>query len=126
MKTKVLFILCLLAGLSFLNAGLNKFFNYIPVPPDMPESQVTMFTAMDQIGWLFPLVAVVEIVGGILLVIPRFRALGALMLFPILVGIIIIHFAVAPEGLPMAFIIFAVCAWVFIENRNRFLALVRN
>lgn len=49
MKNKILFILCLLSGLMFINAGLNKFFNYIPVPEDMPEKTMKMFTAMMEI-----------------------------------------------------------------------------
>ncbi len=32
MKNKILFVVSLLFGLLFINAGLNKFFNYMPVP----------------------------------------------------------------------------------------------
>ena len=100
MKQKILFVLCLLFGLMFINAGLNKFFNYMPVPEDMPEDSMQMFTAMMQIGWLLPLIAIVEIIGGILFIIPKVRALGAAVLAPIMTGIMITHFAIAPEGLP--------------------------
>ena len=40
MKAKILFVLCLLFGLMFINAGLNKFFNYMPMPKDMPENSM--------------------------------------------------------------------------------------
>lgn len=46
MKKKILFIVCLLFGLMFINAGLNKFFNYMPVPKDMPENAMAMFGAI--------------------------------------------------------------------------------
>src|SRR5688500_7226778 len=115
MKGKILFIVCLLVGLLFVNAGLNKLFNYLPAPDNMPEAQVNMFMAMIQIGWLMPLIAVVEIVGGILFIIPRFRALGAVVLCPVLFGIMILHFTVVPEGIPMALGVFAVWMWTVIE-----------
>lgn len=84
-----------------------------------------MFTAMMEIGWLMPLIAIAEIIGGILFIIPRFRALGALILCPILAGIMITHFTIAPEGIVMALIIFAVWLWAVIENRERFMPLVK-
>ena len=55
----------LLFGLMFVNAGLNKFFNYMPMPKDMPESTMKVMTAFGDIGWLIPLVGVVEIIGGV-------------------------------------------------------------
>jgi putative oxidoreductase len=124
MKTKILFILSLLVGLVFINAGLNKFFNYLPPPDDLPEEQVAMFMALVRIGWVLPLVAIVEIMGGILFIIPRLRALGAVILCPILIGILMANITVAPEGLPMALIIWGVWLWVCIENRTKLLMLI--
>jgi len=76
-RQKVIFIICLLFGLIFINAGLNKLFNYMPVPEVMPEKMIKMGAALKEIGWLFPLVALVEMLGGLLFIIPKFRALGA-------------------------------------------------
>jgi uncharacterized membrane protein YphA (DoxX/SURF4 family) len=109
----------------FINAGLNKFLNYMPVPEDMPEDSMQMFTAMMQIGWLLPLIAIVEIIGGILFIIPKVRALGAAVLAPIMAGIMISHFAIAPEGLPIALALFIIYLWVIIENRNKYLPMIQ-
>jgi uncharacterized membrane protein YphA (DoxX/SURF4 family) len=125
MKNKILFVLCLLSGLMFINAGLNKFFNYMPPPDDMPEDVMKMFTGMMAITWLMPLIAVAEIVGGILFIIPKYRALGALILLPVMVGIVLTHLMVAPEGLPVALILFAINIWVIVENREKYLPMVR-
>jgi uncharacterized membrane protein YphA (DoxX/SURF4 family) len=124
MKKKILFVICLLVGLLFINAGMNKFFNYMPVPEDLPETQVNMFMAMMQIGWLLPLVAIGEITGGVLLIVPRWRALAAIVLFPIIIGIMLTHFTVAKDGIPMALIIAAVIVWVIIENKERYKNLI--
>lgn len=124
MKGKITFILCLLSGLLFLNAGLNKFFTYMPVPNDLPKEMIKMSTAMMQIGWLLPLVAVAEILGGILLILPKTRALGAIILFPVLLGILLTHLTAAPEGLPMAFILFTINLWIILENRAKYLHII--
>ena len=87
MRKKILFVVSLLFGLMFLNAGLNKFFNYMPPPKEMPAAMMQMFTGMTQISWLIPLIAVAEIVGGILFITNKYRALGALIIFPVMIGI---------------------------------------
>jgi uncharacterized membrane protein YphA (DoxX/SURF4 family) len=70
MKQKILFVVCLLFGLMFINAGLDKFFHYMPMPKAMPESMMKVMGAFMTIGWLLPLVGLAEIVGGVLFIIP--------------------------------------------------------
>ena len=73
-----------------------------------------------------PLIAVAEIVGGILYIVPRFRALGAIIITPGLVGIVLAHITVAQEGIPMALVLLAIHIWVIVENRARFLPMISN
>lgn len=108
----------------FINAGLNKFFNYMPVPEDIPEQAMTMFNAMMQIGWLMPLIAVGEIVGGMLFIIPKTRALAAVMLVPIMAGILCSHFYLG-EGFAIPLGMTAILAWVIVENRQKYLPMIR-
>jgi uncharacterized membrane protein YphA (DoxX/SURF4 family) len=125
MKQKILFVVALLFGLIFVNSGLNKFFNYMPMPDDMPEDMMKMFTGMMAIPWLLPLIGVAEIVGGILFIIPKCRALGAIIIFPVMVGIILTHLTVAPSGLPIALILLVILSWVVFENREKYLPMIR-
>ncbi|MBF2708012.1 DoxX family protein [Flavobacterium soyangense] len=125
MKQKIIFVISLLFGLMFINSGLNKFFNYIPAPADLPEKLVKTMKAFMEIGWLFPLVAVAEILGGILFIIPKFRALGAVVIFPIMIGILLTHILTAPSGLPIALVLFAINLWVIYENRDKYLPMVK-
>ncbi|QEK52643.1 DoxX family protein [Pedobacter aquae] len=125
MKSKILFVLSLLFGLMFINAGLNKFFNYMPMPEDMPEAMVKLIAAYTTIVWLMPLVAVVEIIGGVLIIIPRFRALAAIMVLPITVGILLTHIFNEPSGLPIAIAFFAVNIWLLFEYREKYMPLVK-
>ena len=125
MKNKILFVLCLLTGLMFINAGLNKFFNYMPMPKDMPENMVKVGQAFITIGWLMPLVGAAEIIGGLLLIIPITRALGAVVLVPILTGIILSNISISPSALPIALVLTAVVIWVIIENWEKYLPMIR-
>ncbi len=125
MKKIILFIVSLLFGLMFINGGLNKFFNYIPAPKDMPEDMVKIMTAFMTITWLMPLVATAELIGGVLFIIPKYRALGAIIIFPIMIGIVLLHSINAPSGLPMALILFAINIWVIYENRAKYLPMIQ-
>jgi putative oxidoreductase len=125
MKQKIILVLSALLGLFLINAGLNKFFNYMPVPENMPEAVVKDGMAMMEIEWLMPLIAVAEIIGGLLLVIPKTRALGVLVVFPVMVGILLTHIFVAPDGLLIALIMWAVLLWIIYDSKEKYLGLLR-
>ncbi len=124
MKNKIIFVLSLLFGLMFINAGLNKFFHYMPMPTNMPQKMVDTFNAFITIGWLMPLVGVVEILGGILFIIPKTRALGALVVFPVMVGILLTNTITEPSGLPIALVLLAINLWVIFENKHKYLPII--
>ena len=125
MKKKILMVVSILFGLLFINSGLNKFFNYMPMPKDMPESTMKMMTAFMEIGWLMPLVAVAEIAGGLLFMTNKYRALGAIIIFPVMIGILLTHLISAQSGLPIAIVLFAINLWVIIENREKYLPMIK-
>src|ERR1035437_384010 len=125
MKKKILLVVSILFGLMFINSGLNKFFNYMPMPKDMPEKMIKVMTAFMEIGWLFPLIAVAEIVGGILFMTNKYRALGDIIIFPVMVGILLTHILIEPSGLPVALVLLAIEIWVIIENREKYLPMIR-
>ncbi len=124
-KTKVLFVLALLFGLMFINAGLDKFFHYMPIPKDMPEKMMKAFAAFTEIGWLMPLVGIAELVGGILIIIPKTRALGALIIFPVMVGIFLTNIVQDKSALPLVIILAAILGWVMYDNREKYLPMIR-
>ena len=123
MKKIILFVLALLLGLLFVNAGMDKFFHYMPMPEQMPEEIVKDFQAMMEIAWLMPLIAVAEIVGGLLVIIPRTRALGALVLLPIMVGILMVNLVVDSSGLALTLPMMAILAWIMYNNRKKYAPL---
>ena len=125
MKSKILFVLCLLCGLMFINAGLDKFFHYMPMPKDMPEKMVKVMIAFKEISWLMPLVGAIELIGGLLLIFPRTRALGAIVILPVLTGILLSNIDMAPSGLPIVLVLIAVIIWVIIDSWEKYLPMIR-
>jgi len=125
MKSKVLFVVSLLFGLMFINAGLNKFLNYMPVPKDMPESLLKVMGAFMTISWLMPLVGFIELIGGILFIPAKTRALGALIIFPVMVGILLTNIINAPSGLPIAIVLMLINLWVIAENRRKYAPMLQ-
>lgn len=115
------FILCLCFGLMFINAGLNKFFNYIPMEKPTPE-QMKLFAAFGEISWLMPLVGLVEIIGGLLFIFPKTRALGAIVILPVMVGIVTHVFTMdkSPSGMSIAGIMLLINIWILIDNKEKY------
>jgi uncharacterized membrane protein YphA (DoxX/SURF4 family) len=123
MKSKILFVLCLLFGLLFINAGLDKFFHYMPMPKDMSESMKTAFNAFVALGWLLPLAGAAEIIGGILFILPKTRAFGAVVIFPVMVGILLTNTVTDTSGFPIAAVLLVINVWVLYENRAKYAAM---
>lgn len=121
----VKFILCLLFGIMFINAGLDKFFHYNPTP-QLTEAQMKIYAAFGEIGWLLPLVGAVEVIGGLLFIFPKTRALGAIIILPVLVGILIHNVYRAPSsvGITISAVLFLINIWIIVDNREKYKNLV--
>ena len=122
MKT-VYNILCILFGVGMIIFGANKFFNFMPTPKLTPE-QLEMFGAFGKIGWLMPLVAITEILGGLLVLLPKTRAVGALVMLPIIIGILAHHFHHDPAGIVSGLVFAVILLWILWENRKKYSQLM--
>ena len=90
-----------LLGLLFVMAGVTVLLKLGPTPPAPPEgSAAALFMgAFVPTGYL-TFVKVLEILGGLLVAIPRTRNFGLLILGPIIVNILAFHiFITKGEGL---------------------------
>ena len=83
------------------------------------------FEAFTAIGWLMPLVGLVEITGGILFMIPKTRALGAIVILPVMVGIMLTNTVTDTSGFPIAIVFFAINIWVLIEERRKYAPMLQ-
>ena len=124
MKNKIFTTLCILFGLMMINSGLNKFFNYMPMP-EMSEEMMQIMGGFMTIKWIFPLVAIIEIIGGALIAIPKTRALGALVILPVMVGIFVHHLIHDLTGIGIALILFVINIWAIVANWNKYEPIIK-
>lgn len=126
MKRKILNVLSAIFGLFLINGGLDKFFHYMPTPEDLNPELIKDFEALVEITWLMPLIALAELIGGILLIFPRTRALGALIVLPVMVGVLLTHIFVAPGQIIVAIVIWAILLWILFDNRKKYLPIIKS
>lgn len=112
-------IICLLFGLMFINAGLNKFLNYMPME-DMSEEQMKIMQAFVSIKWLMPLAGIIEVLGGLLFIFPKTRALGAIVILPVMVGILCHNITFEPSGIILASVLFLINILVIADNWKKY------
>lgn len=122
MKNKVLVGLCVLFGLMMVNAGANKLFGYIV--PQLTPDQLVLQSAFETLKWIMPLVAVVEILGGVLIAIPKTRVLGALIILPVMIGIVIHHAVFEPATIAISLVMLVINVVVIVDNKDKFLPIV--
>lgn len=81
-----------LLGLLFVVFGSNFFLHFIPMPPGPPEGSppALFMAALFPTGYL-AFVKVLEILGGILVAVPKTRNIGLLILGPVIVNIVCFH-----------------------------------
>ena len=62
-------------------------------------------------------VGLVQVVGGLLLLVNRYVPLALVLLGPVLVNVLLFHGLMAPNGLPLALVVLAL--WAFLAWQAR-------
>ncbi len=117
-----------LLGLLFVVFGLNFFLKFIPMPAGPPEgSPPAMFmAALYPTGYL-AFVKIFEILGGVLVAIPKTRNIGLLVLGPIVINILAFQvFLAKGAGLldPPVILITVLPLFLLWAGRKKFLGLL--
>jgi len=119
-----------LLGLAFIIFGSNFFLNFIPMPADPSPADAPhklFMAAMFPTGYL-AFVKVLEILGGVLVALPKTRNIGLLILGPIIVNILAFHiFLTKGAGLtnPPVVAIVLLSAFVLFSERKAFAGLLK-
>ncbi|HEY2328828.1 MAG TPA: hypothetical protein VGI63_03325 [Verrucomicrobiae bacterium] len=116
-----------LLGLCFLAASIPVLFNLIKIPP-LPEGTPAwhFMQAFGPTGYI-KFVKMFEFTGGILVMIPRLRNVGLLLLGPVIVNIIAFHVLIDdPKQLlnPMLDIIIVCALFLLWDARRKFAGLL--
>ncbi len=110
-----------LLGLVFTVFGLNGFLNFIP-PMQMPPLAVQFFTPLLQSHYMV-FVFAVQLACGLLFLANQYVPLALTLVGPVIVNILLFHMLMAPEGLPLAFIVAILWFVAFFRYRTAFSGL---
>ena len=106
-------------GLMLVVFGLNKFLQFMPVPP-MPEAAGALMGALVTSGYIMAIVAIVEIVTGILLLVNKFQPLTLVVLFPILINAFLFHLFLDLAGIGGAAVALAMNVFLMFANKEAY------
>lgn len=104
MNSKLTMVLRILLGLILLVFGLNKFFHFMPMPP-MEGAPADFMGALGKTGYMFPLIALTEIIAGALLLLNKWKGLALLFAAIISVNAIVFHLVLFPAGIGFAAVV---------------------
>ena len=80
----------ILLGLMFLVFGANILFPFLHMPPQPPSDAVTFSTILATHKYM-AFVGLLQVIGGLLLLVGRYVPLGLTLLAPIIVNILLFH-----------------------------------
>lgn len=121
---KVVVSLRIVYGLMWTVFGLN-FFLHFWQNPTMSEAGQAFAGAIFATGYLFPLIKIVEVAGGVLLLVGFFVPLALVLLSPILVGIVTLHLFLNPAGIPMAALLLVIHLILMGHHRHAFRGILQ-
>ena len=113
-------------GLLFVMASVMFFLNLGP-KMDFPEgSPISHFMAAFGPTGYMKFVKVFELTGGLLVMIPRLRNVGLLLLGPVIVNIVAFHFLIAGDGLTdkMTITVVVLALYLLWDGRKKFAGLL--
>ncbi len=117
----------ILLGLLFVMSAITVLFNLAPMPELPKDTPISHFMAAFGPTGYMKFVKVIELLGGILLVIPKTRNLGLLCLGPIILNILAFHHFVAGDGIlqPMLIVISLLAVYLVWADRKAWAGLLR-
>ncbi len=126
MKQKIPTIAGGLLAFAFVFFSLNFFIGFIKMPSPPADSPAAAFMgAMVGSGYL-AFVKVLELIGGVLVAVPKTRNIGLLILGPIVINILAFHVFVSKGGLfePPVILITLLSAFLLWSGRKSFAKLL--
>ncbi|MEM7600661.1 MAG: hypothetical protein AAF357_04510 [Verrucomicrobiota bacterium] len=123
----VTLIASVLLGLVFVVFGLNYFLKFIDTPSPPADSAAAAFMgAMASTGML-AVIKLLEVIGGLLVAIPKTRNFGLLVLGPIVIVILMFNIFIALGGWtqPPVLLITILSAFLLFAEGKKFLGLLR-
>ena len=103
--------------------GLNKFFNFLSMPP-MPEAAQGFMGALIETGYLMLFVAIIEIISGIFLLLNRYSTLILILIFPVLLNAFLFHLFLDLKGIGGALLTISLNIFLIVRSFDKYKILL--
>lgn len=110
----------ILLGLPFVVFGLNGFFDFLPEMGKLSVHGQSFIDALQQTGYMLPLLHITEVACGALLVAGFFVPLALTVLAPVLVNILLFHIKLDTQGIEIAIVLCALEAFLVFAHAPYF------
>lgn len=97
----------ILLGFIYLVFGLDYFLHFIPYEPHHTGRVAAFKEVLVSIGYFYPMIKSIQIVGGLSLLLNRYPAFFAVVLFPISINVLLYHTLLVPSGWLMGVLLIA-------------------
>ncbi len=114
---KAKLIIRILLGLMLVIFGLNKFLQFMPLPP-LPKAAAEFMGALIKSGYIMVIVAIVEIITGLLLLLNKYQSLALIVIFPVLLNAFLFHLFLDIAGIGGAVIAITMNIFLLIQNKE--------
>lgn len=88
----------ILLGFIYLVFGLDYFLHFIPYQPNHIGKVAAFKAALTGVGYFYPMIKSIQIIGGISLLINRYSPFFAVVIFPISLNVLLYHTFLVPSG----------------------------
>lgn len=117
-------IIRILLGIILLLFGANKIYQFIPLPQPSTEASNFMESLINT-GYMLTLIAVAEILIGLLLITKIWVPFALLVLVPLSLNILLFHLFLDVPGIWAALLVVILNAVLLYKNRKRYIPLFK-
>ncbi len=111
----------ILLGFVFVVFGSNIILHFLPMQPMAGNAGLYM-QAIGTNGYM-KVVGLIQIIGGLLLLVGRFVPLGLTLLAPVVFNILLFHLFLEPSGIPVALVVVVLEAFLLFVYRASFVGI---
>lgn len=122
MNSKFTKIVRILLGIILLAFGINKLYSFIPLPQP-PENAANFMNSLADTGYVLTVVAIVEILIGLLLLLKKWVPFVILLLVPLSLNILLFHLFMDIPGIGLALLVAVLNGVLIYKHRQKYRAL---
>ena len=119
MNSKFTKIVRILLGIILIAFGVNKMYSFIPLPAP-PEEAANFMNSLADTGYVLNVVAIFEILIGLLLLIKKWVPFAILLLLPLSLNILLFHLFMDIPGIWTALLVVVLNGVLIYKHRQKY------